>query len=114
MPSAAIEMPKGIVKKMLDLSTAHMSPQDMELVERYAGAGRVVSLPRLYPHTYGAFLFTCSDPYSVECAVKALREAGFSEAFIRIYEMGCSDGEIVAINFDGDADQFEGLEVFEW
>jgi len=81
------------IKRMLDLSTSHMTKGDAELMSdrhgHYCG-----SLPRIVQHAH----------------------EGFSVDLRAIYRAAALQGdrEVRLINFDQDADVLEGLPTFDW
>lgn len=93
-------------KTMIDLSTAHLSEQDQDLLDR-----NYESHPRTLGHSYGGIIFVSS--YDVASALEELRERGHTPEFIRLYESACQDGNTMLINFDRDADTFEGIATFD-
>jgi hypothetical protein len=97
-------------KRMLDLSTAHLTQQDAKALE----AGEILG-PRIVSHRHGWVVYVTSDPDAVRAAVGLMRQTGASEAFIKIYESACKmGGDYMLINFDQDAETLDGLETFDW
>lgn len=100
---------KDATKRMIDLSTSHLTKRDDELMPWTKGPG----LPRVTSHDYGYIVFVCSE--GVTAQIAAMRDAGYSAEFQAIYrdaaQMG---GDVMLINFDSAADQVEGLPTFEW
>jgi hypothetical protein len=102
------------IKRMLDLSTSHMTKGDAELMSDRHGHD-CGSLPRIVQHAYGFIVFVCSEPDNLVAAVAAMVDAGFSVALMAIYEAAATQGgDVMLINFDQDADVLEGLRTFDW
>lgn len=97
-------------KRMIDLSTSHMTKGDSQLMLRAEHSQ--TGLPRIVSHEYGWIVFVSSDASS-EYA-KAMELFGFSPDFVRIYMAAASvGGDVMLINFDSDAPVVEGLPTFD-
>lgn len=101
------------VRLVLDLSTAHITESDSRLLSVEAAFNDVPSL-RVVPFEYGFYLTIISDLKEFLADDKsALREAGLSDAFIKILEKAAAH-EINFIILDRDGGCDDELEVFEW
>jgi hypothetical protein len=99
---------KNATKRMIDLSTGHMTSTDAQILAEYRG-----SPPRTMPHSHGFIVFVCSDDVGFQ--LKTLTERGHSPEFRNIYEMAAGmGGDVMLINFDADAALIEGLPAFDW
>jgi hypothetical protein len=99
------------VKRMIDLSTSHLTEEDTDLMRLAINTS--IDLPRITPHRYGWIIFVSSD-FSTEQA-EAMKTFGFSDAMIAIYTAAAAmGGDVMILNFDSDADQVEGLPTFNW
>ncbi len=97
-------------KRMIDLSTSHISHEDFRLF----GAVRGLT-PRTVPHEYGLVVFVASDSRYVQDAVDCMRGVGISKEFIAIYKAAADLGDdVMIINFDRDGDVIDGLPTFNW
>jgi hypothetical protein len=102
------------IKRMLDLSTSHMTKDDAELMSDRHGHD-CGSLPRIVQHAHGFIVFVCSDTESRWRALVSMEEGGFSNALRAIYQDAAALGsDLMLINFDQDADVLEGLPTFDW
>jgi hypothetical protein len=98
------------VRRMIDLSTAHIEKNDMRV---FGMLGNMK--PRAVSHEYGLIVFVNSDPNSLDEAVACMKAEGVSDAFIAIYAAAAKmGGDVMAINFDRDGEIQEGLPTFDW
>ncbi len=115
IPAAIEEVPDGEgVHSMLDCSTIHVRPSDMELLGETPGEGRSTEV-LAYPNEYGAFVYVPSPPEIAEDFkdredyLAILRSDGFSESFIKVLEFAASKN-CIWIKFDGDGHVWEELD----
>jgi hypothetical protein len=113
---AVIEELKGRdgIDGILDCSTAHVTPSDMELLSEVPGHGRSAEI-LAYPNEYGAFVYVPA-PFAMPEDLKdngeyhsVLRSDGFSGFFMKVLEFAASKG-CIWIKFDGDGHIWEELE----
>jgi hypothetical protein len=103
-------------RKMLDVTTAHLRRQDRHVMEALAveqNAEDGFPRPHVYKQEYGWYISTgIMYGESVEDGENDLREAGFSEEFIKLivhaHSLDCA-----LVNFDSDGDLEPGFEVFD-
>lgn len=104
---AGLDLSAGLMSTV-DLSLSHIRPEDT--VIDTIGEG---FLPRMIDHEYGLIVFVSSDPDDLPLALADMHEAGFSEAFITIYEAAAAMG-VMLIHFDRDGAVINGLPTFDW
>jgi len=96
-----------VIVKVLDISTAHMSEQDSEKLNR-CNKGSVIN----YGYLEGNFVYL-GDPSDVDDTERVWTEAGYSMAFImacrKARESGCKYAQ-----FDRDGTVYDDLERFDW
>lgn len=105
------------IHNVLDCSTIHVTPADMDLLGEVPGQGRSTEV-LAYPNEYGAFVFVPAPPdiaedfKAKEEYLAVLRSDGFSESFIEVLKFAavknCS-----WIKFDGDGRIWEELDKRE-
>jgi hypothetical protein len=102
------------IDRILDCSTAHVTPSDMELLSEVPGQGRGAEV-LAYPNEYGAFVYVpapfamTEDLNDREEYLSVLRSDGFSGSFMKVLEFAASKG-CIWIKFDGDGHIWEELE----
>jgi hypothetical protein len=114
---ATHELPAAAIKRLIDLSTSHMTAKDATLCDELDifGSSPEENLPRIIEHNYGYIIFVTSDPETMQTYLDGLRQAGFSEAFVDIYHRAAtSENTIMMINFDRDAAPIDELPSFDW
>lgn len=94
-------------KKVLDISTAHITNKDNELL-RISSEGQTATSLVVYDYAYGYFIAVPD-----ELTAEAYREEGFSEALISILTYakitGCD-----YVQLDGDGITYTDLQTFDW
>ena len=118
--SAKLKLPEKMVRKILDLSTAHITNDDSAILDSYAdsGADRITKYPSqalvVYPHAEYGYLVSCSQSgCELRDTLQNMSVAGFSKEFIAIFEAAATQG-MAYILLDRDAPQCEELPVFDW
>lgn len=107
--SATLTIPEAAFRRCVDLSTAHLSQQDMTLLNAPSKG-----IPRTTWHEYGAIIFGC-DPNEIGQIVQTLRDRGHPEGFISLYKTVFSMPDApLLMNFDEAGDTIDGLPTFEW
>jgi hypothetical protein len=95
------------VYKYADISTAHITPQDNDLLGKMAYTNIIPEIV-VYDYEYGYFVPVPSDNNEEQ-----LRKVGFSEAFLSLLKR-CRQEKIMLIRIDKDAPEADDLETFEW
>jgi len=118
IPAVIEELQEGEgIHKILDCSTVHVRPADMDLLGEVPGQG-ISTEVLAYPNEYGAFVYVPAPPEIAEDFkdkeehLAVLRSDGFSESFIRVLELAASKN-CVWIKFDGDGHIWEELDKRE-
>jgi hypothetical protein len=107
------------VHPLLDVSTAHITRRDDEILRGWWAALEPVHAPRAAPyrtiaHAYGYFVHVRLDGPEDRAEYEAeAREAGISEAFMALQAYARSHG-CWWINLDRDADTIEALPTHDW
>jgi hypothetical protein len=102
---------------ILDCSTVHVRPADMDLLGEVPGQGRSTEV-LAYPNEYGAFVYVPAPPEIAEDFknkeeyLANLRSDGFSEAFVKVLEFAASK-DCIWIKFDGDGHIWKELDKKE-
>ncbi len=93
----------------LDVSTGHIT--ELEMLRLSAGGVSDLSVPRVIPHEYGAWVHVrCSEVEDDDvCREDALLGVNVAVVLRRARELGCS-----WVNFDRDAEPLDGLPTFDW
>jgi hypothetical protein len=113
-------MKDSTVRTHLDLSTAHVTQADMNLMADEAvanldqdGPGAAVPVA-VYP--YGAILFVLhyhDEPEEREQHLEEVRQAGYSEAVVELIKLAW-ELDVDMIRLDRDAETRDDLATFEW
>lgn len=85
------------VRKFMDCSTAHLSPEARTALDSSDG-----TLGTVYPTPYGWFVYVADTDASGVCAALAL-------TFAKARDLGCD-----YIMFDQDAPEHDELQRFDW
>lgn len=107
-----------------ELSTAHMSLKDNELLRSYAQNPQSRHFPtvardvlgRVIPHEYGYFVSLAYNPDTCTTQAswgRALRLVGFSSTFVIVCRV-CKKAKFSWIYFDRDAESVDGLPTEAW
>lgn len=121
IPSVIEELKEGDgIHNILDCSTIHVTPADMNILGEVPGQGRSTEL-LAYPNEHGAFVCVLAPPDTAEDFkakdeyLAALRSDGFSESFIKVLNFA-ADKNCIWIKFDGDGHIWEDLDkrVEDW
>ncbi|MEW6586646.1 MAG: hypothetical protein AB1442_13700 [Nitrospirota bacterium] len=94
------------IHQILDCSTIHVRPADMDLLGEVPGQGRSTEI-LAYPNEYGAFVYVPAPPEITEDFkgreeyLAILRADCFSESFVKVLEFA-ADKNCIWIKFDGD------------
>lgn len=119
-----IQLLKNGVNKFLDISTAHISKTDDNILQKLVNPvffkenSDIDSEPPLavYDHDFGYWVHVSSDLSNIndmDSYIEAIIYAGFSiefcELLIAANSLGCT-----FINFDCDGLQYEGVKKFDW
>ena len=105
------------IHQILDCSTVHVRPSDMDLLGEVPAQGRSTEV-LAYPNEYGAFVYVPAPPEIAgdfkdrEEYLAILRSDGFSESFIKVLEFA-EIKNCVWIKFDGDGHIWEELDKRE-
>jgi hypothetical protein len=102
---------KPFIHKMIDVSTAHITEKDSELLK-----GEDCPICS-YLFEYGYRVIPSSHPYRVIPSpdvdeTEALKTYGFSEAFINLYKIARKKECEILLDCDGT--EYEDLPTFEW
>lgn len=92
--------------KFLDISTGHVTQEDMVRLEK-PESGLTV-----YPFEYGNWVHVSQDHPS-DITPKALKALGYSEGFVKVY-LAARKAGCWFIKFDQDGDEYEQFEQYEW
>lgn len=104
------------VRKYLDLSIAHISYGDSQLLERFSkGTSAEITNKQafklvVYDYEYGYFIPLTKIVFDNP---GTLRLFGYSDAFIRLIRLA-KQQECRLLVLDRDAEPLDGLEKFEW
>ena len=96
-------------QKLADLSTAHISLGDSELIERWANenSGPLVVYRK---GEYGWFIYMPSDE---EDSLKSMAELGSTPEFVELVQTLCAHGvAVLCLDRDGEVD--EDMPKFDW
>lgn len=104
----------------LDMSTGHVTKEDMDLLGDDAMAeidqdGPGATVP-VGVYKYGAILFVLhyhDEPEEQEQYLKEVRDAGYSEAVVTLIKLAWSL-DVDMIRLDRDGEFYDGLPTFEW
>lgn len=105
----AIKLPR---ENVCVLATGHITGQDSALLAIETGAPHD-ELPRVEAHAHGWLVCLTSDKQHVREEKVALRDAGFSKDFLRIFDLACKQG-FSFINFDSAGTMVDGLPWHDW
>jgi hypothetical protein len=94
-----------------ELSMAHMSDTDSELLEQMSTAGSGV-FNQVRTHENGHLVFFEYGRATESAWIHAIREAGFSETFVKVFR-ACKRAKFTCISFEGGADDVEWLPIVE-
>jgi hypothetical protein len=95
---------------MWDISTAHLTKADAEILKQ----GEVTEFPRTLPHHNGFIVFVDSSQEGSGRAGVIFRQRGMSETFIDLYFFAARDSKApILINFDSDGQMLD-LPSFDW
>lgn len=98
------------LRRMIDISTAHLSETDMAFLQAWEGL-----LPRVTVHRYGLILWVVSEPEAIGEGTVRLRAAGASPGLIDLWLLACGSGpDVMALNFDAAGSILPGLPRYEW
>lgn len=97
------------MKKMLDLSTEHMTPGDWDLLSEMA-ADDAEPLT-VVDYEYGYVVSVCGSEFFERVVAGKLEEKGLSHAFVDLMRYASRNGATV-IQFDRDAEHLPGFPVF--
>jgi hypothetical protein len=97
------------IKKYLDLSTAHMTEADNELLACKVSDGSLI----VTEHSYGYWVHVPQNPSSPGVEVSTFKDQGFSEDFCKAMAYAYQN-DCWWINFDRDAPIEEELNTHEW
>jgi hypothetical protein len=96
--------------KYLDVSSGHIMEEDMYLLD-FDGRARLEHEIIAVPHEYGAWIHAMQN--AAQDNYNALREAGFSDAFVNVLEFARKH-ECVWINIDAGGVIHRDLDWCEW
>jgi hypothetical protein len=110
------------VLKCLDVSTAHVTPRDMELLgcDGRGGAIRPSGPVYSYPYAEGTFItgpdFTETDPTQRAIVDVEIVAHGFSDSFLKLIHYAREQGvSMIRLDADGDFHGEEtGLDHIDW
>lgn len=118
IPAVIEELPEREgIHNILDCSTIHVRPSDMDLLNEVSGEGRSTEV-LAYPNEYGAFVYVPGPPEIAEDFkdkeeyLAVLRSDGFSESFMKVMEFAACK-QCIWIKFDGDGHIWEELDKRE-
>lgn len=101
-----IRLPGASIVKAVDVSTAHITRRDAELM-----SNDCMVVPRCQSHEYGFTIFVGVD---LKCGAREdLIEAGLSAALIDLVE-AAQRQKALLLNLDRDATVFPKLPRFDW
>lgn len=95
------------IRQMVDMSTAHLTRNDTELLKR-----TVDPIVRVTSHEYGWIIFVSADELTERIA--RLKAEGFSAGFVAIYQHAAERADVMLINFDGAAGRYAGYPTHNW
>ena len=95
--------------KICSVSTAHITEEDNERLERASRRQGAHGLIISYEKDNGFFVFIDQD----EAMLAALRYHNYSEAFVRLYYMAQAQG-CEWMLLDGDGQIMPGLPTYDW
>ena len=102
------------IYKYLDVSTDHITEQDMRLLD-YKGRPRLEHGIISVPNEYGAWVHCLSDQGFTENNYEKVRAGGFSDSFIKLLEFARTRGcEWINIDQDGHIHGEDELDRNEW
>ena len=96
-------------QKLADLSTAHISLRDSELLKRWTNenSGPLIAYRK---GEYGWFIYMPSD---VKDALKSMAELGSTQEFVELVKNLCAQGvAVLCLDRDGEVEQ--NIPKFDW
>ena len=102
------------VRKYLDVSAAHMTEQDNDLLAKALEDGDKVNmvLPHTLPYSYGNWVWV-PDAEEMESHESMYTSYGFSPAFVGVLKYA-RENDCDWVNFDRDGEVCEDLPTHEW
>ncbi len=102
------------IRKFFDISTAHMTAQDNDLLARAVKERDKINmaLPLIRPYDHGAWVWV-PDAEDMDFYAQPYSDYGFSPAFLKVLRYA-RENDCDWINFDSDAEQCLDLETFDW
>jgi len=107
MKNVKLPAEKGCV-----LTTAHITKMDAALLEDLAKEDDA-NLPRVQNHKHGWLVFVVSDKAVNQQRLAALKDKGFSAAFVRLYNLAFKQ-DFSILDFDSAGELLGGLRHFNW
>jgi hypothetical protein len=106
------------VHDFIEISTCHVTEQDMALLEDFCqagiGTGGRGDQP-IYSYNYDKGAFVVVPDGRVDKAVEALISFGFSKSFGKVITLAMSMGfYLVRLDCDGEVCRDENLDILEW
>src|SRR4029453_13686608 len=98
-----------MIGKYLDVSTGHVTKDDMELLE-IAAHDSAAELPVIAEYLEGVI---CYVPDDYDYSIKRMRKAGISESFIKLLAYARKHG-CYLIRLDCDGDEIAELDKHDW
>lgn len=110
-----------MTRKHLDLSTAHVTKDDMDRLRSDADCRDADNTPArgavaCTSYLYGVIVFVLNhvEPkVDRDLMLKEFRDYGYSEAFCRLYELAWTL-DVDMIRLDQDGEIYEALPAFDW
>jgi hypothetical protein len=102
-------MKEPFITKNLDVSTAHITKKDSELLNQKIIQDTLV----IYPYGYGHFIYVpaASDLESGEASL--IKSQGFSDPFINLLKLAAQSG-CKYLQLDCDGTTYNDLPTFTW
>ncbi len=101
--------PNTAIVKAVELSTAHLTKPDMQLLQSLADQYAASSVPpTVMAHLYGAVIAIGA------MTVEAIKAAGCSSQLGAILDGCLRDEEVLYLAFDSTGPRVDGLEEFDW
>lgn len=106
---------KKFTRQHLDLSTAHVTARDMELLDGVDDGSEGAGVVPCAPYDCGVVIFLLyhEEPELREELLSGFAAAGFSAAFCNLYKLAL-ETDVDMLRLDQDAEVYDALPTFDW
>lgn len=109
------------IQTFLDVSTAHLTPEDIQLLEHHKelledGISSLTGTSIIH-YDMGYIISTMSltpglDQDIIDAKIEGMKSDGFSDEFIALAKYGAAEGGLL-LRFDADAPELEAFPTFD-